>query len=37
MKLPMELYKGISSRDMHLLSKEFNLNYEPETSLNIAS
>jgi hypothetical protein len=34
MKLPMELYRSISSRDMHLLSKEINLNYAHEISLN---
>jgi hypothetical protein len=37
MKLSMELSRGISNRDMHLLSKELNLNYAHEISLNIAS
>jgi hypothetical protein len=36
MKLPMELYRSISSRDMHLPSKELNLNYAHEIILNIA-
>jgi hypothetical protein len=37
MKLPMELYRGITNRDMHLLSKEnlkkLYLNYANENSL----